>query len=41
MIGASVEIPSKVYKILSSLDPKLYFYRTNFKDQLKNSYKMR
>lgn len=39
MLGASVEIPSKVYKVLSSLGPKIYFYRTNFKqpteDQLQ------
>ena len=35
MIGASVEIPSKVYKVLSSLGPKLYFYRTNFKEPLE------
>jgi hypothetical protein len=32
MVGASIEIPSKVYKVLSSLGPKLYFYRTNFKE---------
>jgi DNA-binding MarR family transcriptional regulator len=32
MIGASVEIPSRIYKVLSSLGPKLYFYRTNFKE---------
>jgi hypothetical protein len=35
MIGASVEIPSKVYKVLSSLGPKLYFYRTNFKEPIE------
>ena len=35
MIGATVEIPSKVYKVLSSLGPKLYFYRTNFKEPLE------
>jgi len=40
MIGASVEIPSKVYKVLSSLGPKIYFYRIKFKqpteEQLQN-----
>jgi hypothetical protein len=35
MVGATVEIPSKVYKALSSLGPKLYFYRTNFKEPLE------
>ena len=32
MLGATVEIPSRVYKVLSSLGPKLYFYRINFKE---------
>jgi hypothetical protein len=35
MVGATVEIPSKVYKVLSSLGPKLYFYRTNFKEPVE------
>ena len=30
MIGASVEIPSKVYKVLSSLGPKLSFLSNQF-----------
>lgn len=36
MVGASIEIPSKVYKVLSSLGPKLYFYRTNFREPTEN-----
>jgi hypothetical protein len=32
LIGATVEIPNKVYKVLSSLGPKLYFYRTKFRE---------
>lgn len=35
MVGATVEIPTRVYKALSSLGPKLYFYRTNFKQPLE------
>jgi len=29
MIGASVEIPPSIYKLITNLGPKLYFYRTN------------
>jgi DNA-binding MarR family transcriptional regulator len=36
MVGASIEIPSRVYKVLSSLGPKLYFYRTNFREPTEN-----
>jgi hypothetical protein len=39
LIGATVEVPNRVYKVLSSLGPKLYFFRTKFKqstiEQLK------
>jgi hypothetical protein len=36
MIGATVEVPNKVYKILTSLGPKLYFLRTKFKEPTKS-----
>ncbi len=32
-VGAAVDIPYKVYKILGNLGAKLYFFRTNFKDE--------
>jgi hypothetical protein len=32
-LGAAVDIPYKVYKILSNLGAKIYFYRTNFKEE--------
>jgi hypothetical protein len=32
-IGAAVDIPYKVYRILSNLGAKIYFYRTNFKEE--------
>jgi hypothetical protein len=32
-VGAAVDIPYKVYKILSNLGAKIYFYRTYFKDE--------
>lgn len=31
MLGATVRIPSHVYKILTGLGPKIYFYNTEFK----------
>jgi predicted transcriptional regulator len=41
LIGATVEVPNRVYKVLSSLGPKLYFFRTRFKqstiEQLKTN----
>src|SRR4051812_4478604 len=30
-IGAAVEIPRKVHKLLGTLGPKLYFYRMNLR----------
>jgi hypothetical protein len=32
-VGAAVDIPYKVYKILGNLGAKLYFFRTNFDEQ--------
>jgi hypothetical protein len=32
-IGAAVDIPYKVYKILNTLGPRMYFYRMEFKQQ--------
>jgi hypothetical protein len=32
-IGAAVDVPYKVYKILSNLGAKIYFYRTDFKEE--------
>jgi hypothetical protein len=43
IIGATVQVPNRVYKVLSSLGPKLYFFRTKFvpptKEQLKANLK--
>jgi hypothetical protein len=43
IIGATVQVPNRVYKVLSSLGPKLYFFRTAFiqttKQQLKENIK--
>jgi hypothetical protein len=35
LIGATVEVPNRVYKVLSSLGPKLYFFRTKFEQATK------
>lgn len=35
MLGAVVRIPSHVYKVLSGLGPKIYFYNTEFKQATK------
>jgi hypothetical protein len=32
MIGAIVQVPPNVYKILSALGPKIYFHRPEFKE---------
>jgi hypothetical protein len=39
LIGATVEIPNRVYKVLSSLGPKLYFYRAKFREPTKQELK--
>ena len=32
-IGAAVDVPYSVYKVLASLGPKLYFFRLPFEDR--------
>lgn len=43
MLGAIVHVPPKVYKVLSNLGPKIYFYNTEFtqatKDDIINDIK--
>jgi hypothetical protein len=36
MLGATVRIPSSVYKVLASLGPKIYFYKSEFEQAGKN-----
>jgi hypothetical protein len=36
MLGAIVHVPPKVYKVLSNLGPKIYFYNTEFKQATKD-----
>jgi hypothetical protein len=35
MLGAIVHVPPKVYKVLSTLGPKIYFYNTEFQQATK------
>jgi hypothetical protein len=35
MLGAIVHVPPKVYKVLSNLGPKIYFYNTEFQQATK------
>jgi hypothetical protein len=37
-IGAAVEIPRRVHKLLSSLGPKLYFFRLHVQEKDENGY---
>jgi hypothetical protein len=39
MLGAIVHVPLKVYKVLSNLGPKIYFYNTDFQQATKNEIK--
>jgi Mn-dependent DtxR family transcriptional regulator len=39
LVGATVEVPNRVYKVLSSLGPKLYFFRTKFEQATKQQLK--